>query len=112
MKSVKINMGCHWTCILLTLIPVLTITMLVLMRPPLLMTICNPVEYNSSIYQDICDKPMNDDITLFCIVSRRCHFNYSLSISQSTSMLEACKELDYHMDCDWVQLEDGQWSSE
>jgi hypothetical protein len=113
MKTVIITVAWQWTCLILMTVPVITVVLIVMLKPPPLMTACKPVEYNSSMYRDMCKTPIDDAIILFCIVSERCH-TFFQNTTHSISMMEegACLKLDYHMDCDWVQLEVGYWSSE
>jgi hypothetical protein len=109
MKQVTFTAMWQWTCCLIAAVAVIPIMMFMIMRPPLLMSACNPVAYNSSMYQEMCTAPTDDHITLFCIVSNRCH-TYFTNKSQSSMMEEeACLNLDYHMDCNWVYL---QWNPE
>jgi hypothetical protein len=103
MQYITFTVLWQWTCILIAAVVVLPIVVFITMRPPRLLASCNPVAYNSTIYQEMCDRPYDDHIILFCIISSRCHTYFMSNMSQTTMHEEqACLGLDYHMDCNWV----------
>jgi hypothetical protein len=105
MKQVTFTVLWQWTCLLIAGVVVIPIVVYLLMRPPMLMSACNPVPYNSTTYQRMCDSPTDDHIILFCIVSTRCHTYFTNTSQYSMLEEQACLSLDYHMDCNWVAVE-------
>jgi hypothetical protein len=103
MQLITFTVIWQWTCILAAALVVVPIVVFLTMRPPRLLSSCNPVPFNSTTYQEMCDSPYEDHIILFCIVSSRCH-TYFTNMSQATMHEEqACLSLDYHMDCNWLR---------